>query len=449
MARSVLATGLAALVAVVGSSSVSGQEDPPHIFACEDHDAVFMLGWVQAQDRFLQLAFHNRDGTLAGSTNVLASGTQGARVSVGDHVTPFDGSCVVPSGVVASVLRDNGNGTRTPFYGPLSSNHGSDLVFGVPQDVANGVTSEILLANPNGFPVDLTLYCNDAANGTVGERSFTVAPLARESFVSTGPDNQTCDLVNNTANARVFAGVLTDLEESGDYVYTPGVLTADFDGRDVLVPLLGGPQALVFQNLWFAQTAHVVIRNGNGKVVGRGDIEIGERQLAVIEDVGMELGLTALERAAANWALVSAQGALGVHSPRYISTSLGQTRAADSDQFATSVPGYTSANATSDSAVVLGFDYPEGATLTYRVINAGKKKAKIQVTIGRLDGTIVSSKKYKLKRNAATEVSIPAAEQGNDLYVRTEVLKKGPVVTYLEQLLSGGKVNYFPGQNES
>lgn len=61
-AQTVRLAGLRAPVRVVRDSN-----DIPHIFAGNDHDAIFMLGYVHAQDRFFQMDFqrHLASGTLA------------------------------------------------------------------------------------------------------------------------------------------------------------------------------------------------------------------------------------------------------------------------------------------------------------------------------------------------------------------------------------------------
>lgn len=433
-----------------GSAPASEDDDIPHIVVCDDHDSLHLLGWHHATDRFFPVDFVKPNGTVAATTNVELSGTRGASLSVGDFVSPFDGSCVVPYGVTALVQGRNADGTATPIYGPLSSSGGSDLLPAIWRDKSKGVTSKILLLNPNDFALSLATYCNSAANEPVGgEQNFNIPSHGRASFTSRGSDNQTCDIVNNSpGGGRVVVGVRTDFKGSGDYIYTPGVLTADFGAGKALVPLVhGGPDAsnspsiqVYAQNLGLATEARYTMRDGRGKTRAAGTIELPERSAdGFVVDSFFDIFVGETDQPTAWQARLEGD--------------LADAQRAAGDAFATAIPGYTTANATSDTAVVLGFDYPVGATLTYRAVNAGKKTAKIRVTIGRLDGTVVSTKQYelvkrKLKKYATAEIAIPAAEQGNDLYVRTEVLKKGPVVTYVEVLHSNGRVTYFPGQNE-
>lgn len=449
-AGSLLAIGLGVIAASGGAAPAASVDDIPQIIACEEHDALFMLGWVHAQDRFFQVELVRPNGKVAAAQEVELSGTRGASFRVGDVVPGFKGSCVIPSGATALVQGRNADGTGTPIYGPLSSSGGSDLLPGIRRDKKDGVTSEMLLLNPNQFPLNLAVYCNSETNEEVGgEKRFNIPAHGRKGFASRGPDNQNCVVVNNSGAGRVVVGVRTDFEGSGDYKYTPGVLTEDFDGRDVLMPLLpsvpGGSYStrVHLQNLGPATEASYRVRNNRGKS-------------------GVPLTVAMLERAGDIFPLPEPQDApstLHVHfgGPGAAFASVdGSTtfRRTAGDQFSTSIPGYTTANSSSETAVVLGFDYPAGATLTYRAMNPGKKKTTIRVTIGRLDGTVVSAKisqlkkKHKLKKYATLEIPIPASEQGNDLYVRTEVLKKGPVVTYVEVLHSNGRLTYFPGQNE-
>ncbi len=340
-----------------------------------------------------------------------------------------------------------GRGARTPVYGPLTSTGETDLLVGIPRDKDAGIVSDVLLVNRGSDAAKVESFCNDANNTEVGNETHELPAHSMLEFSSRAP-SATCDLVPRPDVAapglNIWAGSSTAYQGSGDRVFTPAVLTSDFNGGSVLIPVVNEQTNLVIQNLWFETEVDLVFRDRNGKVKSRNSVIPPERALAAYSSLREEFGLPAGFRGSAR--VFSGHPLVSLAT---IHRRFDGQRQPDGDDFATTIPGYTTANATSSSAVALGFDYPEGATLVYRAVNPGKKTATIRVTIGRLDGTTVSSKRYKVKKYATTEITIPASEQGNQLYVRTEVLKKGPVVTHVEQVLSSGEVNYFPGLNES
>lgn len=408
------------------------------VLPCGGRD-LFQVQNVGDATADVTVTYYNQNGSMAGEQNTVVP--LNASETFNPPTNAFLGSCAVTSdqpivAVAQMNLPGNGSGTGYQYAGMAPF---------VPPDpdsftVAFPLTQDGQLTILNRDPLldnALQIFGTDSRGTLQPSTQFTLPPSgsARRTpadlgLSGTGPF--THDIFCTT---QPIVAVVNILGNNRDIDSVPASGPDEFDALFpyLKTPIPGASQQLQVQNVSFSN-ANVTIEyfDSNGKKAGTSMTSLSPREFRGVE---FPWGTDAFDGSAV---VTSDAPILGLVNVQNVGSG---SRAAT---YQTTIPGFTDDQVTRKRSWAIGPADPLRTGLTYRMVNVGKGKAKVVVTIRDGDGNVVRTRKLKARRNGFAELEMPAAVVSGAFSIETLVKRKGPVIPMALEERQDGEINFVP-----
>ncbi len=406
------------------------------------------------------LTVYNPNGSVRKTIRGLDFGVDGATHADLSLPNGFTGSCVVRAGtpIVASVVQFGPNGTKTPVGLPASTTRGSDFLMHVLANEDRTITSEALFINPTNGPLGVDSFCNDAANDSASVSHWDMQAfgnLLMDPFLDADPSLANVDLtlacqqvlqssVPDDKYQRPGGFTVINFPGTGDRIVAPGVRLADQLGHTQYIPLIhaapdgSSRTSVTFKNVGPGNArGRLTGYSRRGKRVGKAIVHVAEGTSTTIDSITDELKTVDVTGLKIEFAPpVSTNGAIlfvGSVDLPFVGTGAH-------------IPTYTSETAFAERAGIPGITFESGDEVLVGIANAGRKKTRVRVRIIGADGITHLNRKIKVPKNGSGSLEVPAFLAGLRLHVIIDVLKRGPIMPYVEEVRASGEINFYPAQ---